>query len=369
MIVRWGLDELEPLLAELSIERPFLVASSRWDDSGLPAAARWTEIPSHRIAVPAGVDGILGAGGGSAIDTAKAASAASGLQLVSVPTTYSGAEWTDYFGVRDPDKRMVGGGSGARLAGIVYEPELTLDLPRPASGGTAMNALAHCVEALYPGDLESARRGAALIVEWLPRVLDGPPRPRGAHTSARRCRSRGRGARDARPIPRPRDGAGDRRRVRAAPRRAERHLPARSDALQRAASRPSRSPSCPVETAEELARLAGFTRLRDLGVPEDDLPALAAATAGPSRRPREPAAGEPGRDRGAAAVRLVGRACCNCTETAVKSTHPEFQRERTSCMDKLAEINHGAKVVSRRGHRPPDLLVLQLAGSRSRRLR
>ena len=36
---------------------------------------------------------------------------------------------------------------------------------------------------------------------------------------------------------------------------------------------------CPVETAEELARLAGFTRLRDLGVPEADLPALAAATA------------------------------------------------------------------------------------------
>ena len=35
-----------------------------------------------------------------------------------------------------------------------------------------MNALAHCVEALYPGDLESARRGAALIVEWLPRVLE-----------------------------------------------------------------------------------------------------------------------------------------------------------------------------------------------------
>src|SRR3712207_7353043 len=41
----------------------------------------------------------------SAIDTAKAASASSGLPLVSVPTTYSGAEWTAFFGVRDPDRR------------------------------------------------------------------------------------------------------------------------------------------------------------------------------------------------------------------------------------------------------------------------
>ena len=32
MIVRWGLDELEGLLAELGIDRPFVVASERWND-------------------------------------------------------------------------------------------------------------------------------------------------------------------------------------------------------------------------------------------------------------------------------------------------------------------------------------------------
>jgi maleylacetate reductase len=279
VIVRWGLGELAPLLAELSIERPFLVASPRWDDSGLPAAARWTEIPSHRIAVPAGVDGILGAGGGSAIDTAKAASAAAGLQLVSVPTTYSGAEWTEYYGVRDPDKRMVGGGGGANLAGIVYEPKFTLDLPRPESGGTAMNALAHCVEALYPGDIESARRGAALIVEWLPRVLEEPQDLaartyllEGAAAAGEALAAHGlylghamaqaiggayglpHGALNAICLP--------------AAMRFNAHVAPLALAV------------CPVETAEELARLAGFTRLRDLGVPDEDLPALAAATAG-----------------------------------------------------------------------------------------
>jgi hypothetical protein len=185
--VRWGLDQLPSLLSELGIERPLLVASRRWDELELPAAARWSEIPSHRIEVPEGVDGILAAGGGSAIDTAKAASAATGLPLVSVPTTYSGAEWTPSYGVREPSKRMVGGGGGAHPLGIVYDPELTLELPRAESGGTAMNALAHCAEALYSaGRNEAADRealaGAKLISEWLEPVLaDGSDRAARKH--------------------------------------------------------------------------------------------------------------------------------------------------------------------------------------------
>ena len=47
------------------------------------------------------------------------------------------------------------------------------------------------------------------------------------------------------------------------------------------AARPSR--------AEELARLAGFTTLGDLGVPEEDLPELAATAAARRGRAREPA--------------------------------------------------------------------------------
>ena len=99
------------------------------------------------------------------------------MPIVSVPTTYSGAEWTESFGIRDPDKLMKGGGSGANLAGIVYDPELTLGLPRAETVGTSLNALAHAAEAFYvqgrnpEGDRE-ALAGAALISEWLPRVVE-----------------------------------------------------------------------------------------------------------------------------------------------------------------------------------------------------
>jgi maleylacetate reductase len=278
VIVRWGLEELPGVLDDVGIELPFLVAGPRWDALEIPAAARWSQVPSDRIAVPPDVDGILAVGGGSAIDTAKAASAASSLPQVSVPTTYSGAEWTPFFGVRTPDRRQVGGGSGARLAGIVYDPELTLDLPRSDSGGTALNALAHCVEALYPGELEEARRGAAAIDEWLPRVLED------GHDLEARTRLL--------------EGASD------AGQALARHGLYLAHAMAQAlggryglphgamnaiclppAMRfnapvvPWAITAVPVERVEELARLAGFTRLRDFGVPEAELDDVAAATA------------------------------------------------------------------------------------------
>ena len=185
MIVRWGLGSLRQACADAGVSSPLLVASPRWDSLELAPepAARWREVPSDRIqeaVAAAGVsDGVLAVGGGSAIDLGKAISAATGLPLVSVPTTYAGAEWTSFFGVRDPQRRMRGGGEGARLAAVVYEPQLTLDLPPETTVGTSMNALAHCAEALYvqghnPAADEHALTGARLTSEWLPRVVSAP---------------------------------------------------------------------------------------------------------------------------------------------------------------------------------------------------
>ena len=157
MIVRWGLSSVPGLLAEIGIERPLLITTRRWDHLELPVAARYSGVRQHvpretveeAVAAAAGADGLVALGGGSAIDTAKAVSAATGLPVVSIPTTYSGAEWATGFGVRDEERGVKVGGGGARVEGIVYDPELTLGLPAGESGGTALNALAHCAEALY----------------------------------------------------------------------------------------------------------------------------------------------------------------------------------------------------------------------------
>jgi maleylacetate reductase len=291
VIVRWGLGELPGLLRELGIERPFLVASPRWSDLGIEPAGRWDEIPSHRIELPDGADGVVAVGGGSAIDTAKAASAAAALPLVSVPTTYSGAEWTDFYGVRDPDRRMRGGGGGARLAGIVYDPELTLDLPRDVSAGTALNALAHAAEALYhpsrtPESDRLAVEGAELIVGSLRAVLESGrelgPRKTLLRGAAKAGEALGRsglclghamaqalGGRYGLP-----HGAMNALCLPPALRFNQQAVPGPITTFGKAIGSDD-----PAEKVEELARLGGFERLRDFGVPVDELDDVAEATA------------------------------------------------------------------------------------------
>jgi len=184
MIVRWGIDALEEVLAELSVRRPLLITEELWQELELPVAQRFhgarphAEIAGVRAATALAqdADGLVALGGGSVMDTTKAVSAQTGLPMVSIPTTYAGAEWTPFFGVRNEQTRTKDAGFDARVEGIVYEPELTLEMPPPVTAGTALNALTHCAEALYvPGRTqesdEHALLGAALIARHLPAVL------------------------------------------------------------------------------------------------------------------------------------------------------------------------------------------------------
>jgi maleylacetate reductase len=298
VIVRWGLGLLPEACAEAGVSSPLLVASPRWDSLELSVepVARWQEVPSDRIddaaAAARAADGVLAVGGGSAIDLGKAISAATGLPLVSVPTTYAGAEWTTYFGVRDPGRRMRGGGGGARPTAIVYEPELTVDLPAETTVGTSMNALAHCAEALYarghnPAADEHALAGARLIAEWLPRVVAAPQELEARSELLR--------------------GACDGGAALGGSMLALAHAMAQAiggayglphgtlngiclppvlrfnaafalEAVARFGEAVD-APADPAGRVESLAALAGPTRLRELGVPEEDLSGLAATAA------------------------------------------------------------------------------------------
>ena len=294
MNVRWGLDELPGLLAELGLSHPFLVASPRWE-SPVALVGEWRETPSDRISeaatAAAGADALLAIGGGSPIDLAKAISVETGLPVVSVPTTYSGAEWTPTFGIRDPGRRMRGGGGGATLAGIVYDPELTLGLPRAETVGTSMNALAHSAEALYvkgrnpEGDRE-ALAGARLIGEWLPRVVEAPDDLdarrkllEGAMHAGAALASAGLGLAHAMA-----QALGGRFGLPHGAMNALTLPPALRFNEPVAGSEIARFGEAlgtddPAGRAQELARLGGYQRLRDQGVPENELVEVAEAAA------------------------------------------------------------------------------------------
>jgi maleylacetate reductase len=296
VIVRWGLAALPEVLRELGVQHPFVVASDRWNalDLASEPAARWTEVPSERVdeaaSAAASADVVVALGGGSAIDLGKAIGVEADLPLVSVPTTYAGAEWTPFYGIRDRERKMRGGGAGATLAGAVYDPELTLDLPRAETVGTALNALAHSAEALYVrghnADADAhALEGARLIAEFLPRVVESPHDLElrrgllegamhagaalgGSMLALGHAMAQALGGRYGLP-----HGALNAICLPAALRFNE---PAAPDAVRRLGEALGGDAA---ERVEELARLGGYARLRDLGVPLDELDDVAAAAA------------------------------------------------------------------------------------------
>jgi maleylacetate reductase len=309
VIVRWSLATLPALLAELGLERPALVASPRFATVvPVETVGHWSEVPSDRVLVPSAADSLLAVGGGSAIDTAKAVSAASGLPLVSVPSTYSGAEWSPSFGIRSPERRIRGGGTGAHLAAIVYEVPLTVGLPRAETVGTALNALAHCAEALYgprrceAGDAR-ALEGAALIARYLPLVAEFPRDLasrqgllRGAAAAGEALALAGLALAHAMAqalggtfgLP---HGAMNALTLPPALRFNSAYAP---EAVSRFGAAIGAQDD-PAGAVEALARLGGFGRLRSFGVPESELAAVArvaASRAGNGFNPQPATAGE-----------------------------------------------------------------------------
>lgn len=146
-------------------------------------AGSWTEIRQHvpvaiaeRAAARSrelGADLLVTAGGGSAVGLGKAVALRTRLPLLAVPTTYSGSEMTVVWGQSADGVKTTGRDPVVLPRTVLYDPRLLLDLPAAVVGPSGMNALAHCVEALYGPDADPlssalAIEGARLVMKWLP---------------------------------------------------------------------------------------------------------------------------------------------------------------------------------------------------------
>lgn len=146
------------------------------------------------------IDAVIGLGGGSPLGMAKAVSLTlearrAGVNLaranypteqplipgIAIPTTYAGSEMTPTYGIT----RAMDDGSTHKITIrdnkvtpklVIYDPALTLDLPPVVTASTGINALAHCIEAIYsirrnPLSTAAARSGIGYMIGALPRCF------------------------------------------------------------------------------------------------------------------------------------------------------------------------------------------------------
>jgi alcohol dehydrogenase class IV len=116
---------------------------------------------------------LVALGGGRVVDTAKAIAGAVGGRCGAIPTTLSGAEMTGFH--RTP--AGVEGAALVRPALVLADPDLMASAPAGTLAASAMNALAHAMEALYtplanPVATMAALRAASLLAEG---VTSDPP--------------------------------------------------------------------------------------------------------------------------------------------------------------------------------------------------
>jgi maleylacetate reductase len=129
-------------------------------------------------------DALLSIGGGSTTGTAKAVALETALPLIAVPTTYAGSEVTPVWGMTEGRRKTTGTDRRVLPRVVVYDPDLTVTLPPAITGPSAMNAIAHCVEAFYaPGanpitDLV-AEEGIRALAGGVPVAVQRPEDPGG----------------------------------------------------------------------------------------------------------------------------------------------------------------------------------------------
>ncbi|WP_412515372.1 maleylacetate reductase [Actinomadura madurae] len=144
-----------------------------------PAPHTPVAVTAEAMGLAGDADCVVAIGGGSAIGLAKALSARTGMPQVAVPTTYAGSEMTPVLGETEDKVKTTRRDPALAPGTVVYDPGLTLGMPPGLTRTSAMNALAHAVEALWAPDATPvtdalATEAFAGVLGALPGVLDDP---------------------------------------------------------------------------------------------------------------------------------------------------------------------------------------------------
>ncbi len=141
-----------------------------------------------------GADTLIAVGGGAATGLGKALALEHDVRFVAVPTTYSGSEMTNIFGVTSEDGKKTGRTDRVRPDVVFYDPRLTRELPLRLTVQSLLNALAHPISALSTGALDGdSEREALAVIDRLCRVIEQllrAPRRVAARLDALRAASR-----------------------------------------------------------------------------------------------------------------------------------------------------------------------------------
>ena len=135
---------------------------------------------ARNMASRLGADCCVAFGGGSTIGLSKAIALDSGLPIVAVPTTFAGSEMTPIYGLTEGGVKRTGRDPKVLPKTVIYDPALTLSLPPKVAGPSGINAIAHCVEALYAQDANPvisllAAEGIRVLARSLPIVVRESP--------------------------------------------------------------------------------------------------------------------------------------------------------------------------------------------------
>jgi maleylacetate reductase len=134
---------------------------------------------ARQMAQDARADAVVTVGGGSTTGYGKVIALEASLPLLVVPTTYAGSEMTPIYGITIGGIKRTARDLRVLPKAVVYDPELTVSLPPAVTGPSGMNAMAHCVEALYAKDQDPissliAEEGIRALVRGIPAAVDAP---------------------------------------------------------------------------------------------------------------------------------------------------------------------------------------------------